>query len=324
MDASSRIRAWRVVVMAAFFQLFPGCGAQDWWLGSQEGVLLQGFDTVTTPGESAALAVSLRGGALMSGLSDYTVIYALDGRRLGAAKTDADGIAVIRHSFDAPGLYALTASLDSEELGSAEVPTCQIQAGVFRPDRRMIVVDLDKTLVADGFDVVLLGEARPMPDARAVMEELARNYQILYLTHRPEYLARRSRQWLTDNHMPPGPLLVSRTEEFLAGSEAFKTGTIEQLKKTFPSITAGVGDKISDILAYHANGLTAILIVQPDTLTPSQRADLAEALDELPPTAHVVDHWRQVSEILSGRANYPPSATQARLLEGAAQQETGP
>lgn len=305
---------WLACLCAA---ALSGCGVPDWWLGAERGVLLQGFDAVTRPGEPATLRVSLRGGSTLSGLSDYTVLLYRGDERIGAAKTDADGHADFTVTLSEPGLHRFMVTLDEAELGTPAVPTATLQAGVYTSQTPFIVVDLDRTLVAEGFDMVLLADPEPMPHAQAVMTALAAQYRVLYLTHRPEYLALRSRQWLVEHDMPAGPLLVSRTEEFLAGSEAYKTAAIEQLKQRFPEIRAGVGDKITDVLSYRANGLTGILIIQPGRLTTAGRAELAKSLEALPDEAHVVTDWRQVQQVIEGRASYPPAAAREQLLAAA-------
>lgn len=298
-----------------------GCGVPQWWFDANQGALFQGLDTVAQPGEPAAVRVSLRGGRLLSGLSDYTVLFYLDGRRIGAAKTDANGLAQIEQTFSEAGLRCIEATLDPAELGRQNVPTCQVCVGVYPPQTPLAIVDLDKTLVADGFDQVLLADPRPMPHSREVLDWLSESTTILYLTHRPEVLARRSRQWLSEHQYPPGPLLVSMTGEFLAGSEAFKTGAIERLRQDFTNLRFGIGDKISDAQAYTANGLQSFLIVQPDDLTGGELRELVGELDALPADVQVVTDWRQVRQAIAGEARFDRPDAQKRLTDLAAEKQ---
>ncbi len=289
-----------------------GCGAQDWWLGARGGVLFQGLDDVTTPGAPAELAASLRGGTLVQGLSDYTVLFYRDNQRIGAAKTDAEGIARIEQTFAEPGLYAVTATLDPAELGSADVPTSTLTVAVFAPDASLAVVDLDETVVGEGFDQVLLADPTPMPYSRPVLRELARRHQILYLTHRPDILVRRSRLWLQTKGFPPGPLIGSTRAGLLEGSGAFKSAVIERLQEHF-AVEIGIGDKISDAQAYHEHGLQTFLVIQPGPLPPWELRELAERLEALPPEVQVVTDWREILAALDTGARFDRPDVQQRL-----------
>ncbi len=304
----------------AFFLIWliilPGCGAADWWFGAEQGVLFQGFDDIVQPGDQAELKVSLRGGGMLNGISDYTVFfYNENGQRVGAAKTGADGVAEFTVKLEEPGLYHFTATLDPSEVGTVEVPNAGLQVGVYTCDTRFLIVDLDGTIVAQAFDLVVLGDPSALPQSRQVLTELAGHYQVVYLTHRPECLGRRTRQWLSEHRMPPGPLIISRSREFLSGSETFKTKTIAQLTSKFPAKHAGVGDKPSDIQAYLSRGMLGVLLIDAGDDTPAGRAEILHELSLLPEGAQVVTNWMQAEAALSGQASYPPSALRKDLEE---------
>lgn len=295
--------------MASLCVLLPlaGCGVPDWWLGAEQGTLFQGFDAVVRPGEPATLRISLRGGKRLAGLSDYTIFLYDDARRrIGVAKTDAQGDALFTVTQPEPGLYRYQAEVDQSEVGAANVPTAMMQAGVFDPQTRFLFIDLDGTIVGQGFDMALLADSEPMPHAREVIAELAPRYQPLYLTGRPEYLGRRSRQWLQDHHLPPGPLIVSRVDQYAQGVESYRKQVIGGLQKSFPQKHAAIGDKPWDIRAYAATGVTSLLIVQTqEESTRRATAALIKVLKGLPPQTHVVTDWLQVRQVLMGQASYP-------------------
>ncbi len=280
-------------------------------------ILFQGFDQVSTPAREIELAVSLRTAGFTRPLTDYTVFFFVtDGsgrRRIGAAKTNADGIARIAQRFESLGLHTVTAELDPAELHSARVPSCELLVAVFESTQRFVVVDLDHTVVDAGLDEVLLGDPDPLPDAAAVLTDLARQQHVLYLTHRPEFLRSRSKRFLKKWGFPEGPLLMCTLDEWASGSESFKTGELDRLLALFPNITLGVGDRISDGVAYRGNGLDCFIIVQPQKLTAAQRVVLADQLEVLDDQAQVVTSWDQIRAVLAGTARYPRSAMQRQL-----------
>jgi hypothetical protein len=172
--------------------------------------------------------------------------------------------------------------------------------------------------VAQEFEVALLADPQPMANARESLGELAGKYQPLYLTNRPEYLSRRSRQWLEDHHMPSGPLIVRHLARQPDG-ESFKSGFIRQLVERFGGKHAGVGDQPSDIRAYAANGLLGLLIVQPAELSGPARAELDAQLAHLPADTQVVTDWPQIAQVLLGQASYPVAQMRRRLERPASQ-----
>lgn len=311
----------RLLVLLGMLCGLSGCGIQEWWLGARRGVLFQGLDDVAAAGEPIELTTVLRGGRFLRPRSDYTVLYSLDGRFLGAAKTDLDGLARLRHTFPGPGVYSVEATLDPAELGDPDVPTATVVAGIFEPDQPFLLVDLDKTVVASGFDRVLLGRPEPMPHSRAVLQGLADRYQVLYLTQRPDYLVKRSRAWLRENGFPPGPLLVNAEEDGTFDNEAYKAGRIERIQAVFPRLAAGIGDKVSDMMAYRRHRIVPVLIVTTADLTPGQIRERAAALETLPPDVQVVDDWRNVPPALAGEAAFPPGPMAEKLREIADQEE---
>lgn len=292
--------------------LAAGCGVQNWWTGATQGTLLQGLDVVLTPGQPVKLRMSLRGGGTLGTLSDYTVLYYYNDQFIGSAKTNSAGLAVIEHTFPGPGLYTVTATLDRAEIGKAQMPTAELLVGLFPPEQPMMIIDLDKTLVASGFDAVLMGEAEPFPHGQAVMEQLAGEYQVVYLTDRPDYLVRRSRQWLQEHRFPSGPLLTKSRESSLSSGQ-FKSRRLGQLKESFPNIRFGVGNIISDAVVYHDNGLQPFLLIPTNDLTPQQLRVVANQLEKAPADTQVIGDWQDLPAVLAGKADYSRPAVQQAL-----------
>jgi hypothetical protein len=163
-----------------------------------------------------------------------------------------------------------------------------------------------------------------MADSVAVTNRLAALYGIVYLTNRPDLLTRRSKAFLKDNGYPPGPLLASRLRDVLGGGH-FKASKLADLRKAFPGVVAGVGDTLSDVQAYAANGMTAYLIPSWKD-KPRDLRKLAAELRALHETdrLQVVGNWRELEQAVFQGAPFPPQALADRLDRRATQLEAGP
>ena len=297
-----------------------GCGVQQVLLGTEGEYFYGAFDGLALPGEEVALRARLQGGDLLGARSGYVVRFLRDGRLFKAAETDGDGVATVSFTPPATGDYDFTAELSPRGFPD-DPPAPRDFTVVCRPaDTPMIVVDMDKTVVASGFQQVLIGDPEPMPNSQKVMQRLPERYTVVYLTHRPDYFGPKSKAWLRRHRYPSGPLLLSDIGGFLRGSGAFKDAALSELRGKFKRIEIGVGDKVSDAQAYHDNGLKAFLIVQIP-----QAADAAsyEAMDKdlaaLADEAQVVTDWRQIADALAKKASYPRSAMQQKLKALAAE-----
>jgi len=312
-----RVTAIAVLLVAA--AVLGGCGARDLMLGTNSDYLFTVMDSVAAPGAPTQLRVQIRGGDFLRGQPGLAVRYYRDGKLFKVAETDTDGAAAVTFTPDAPGNYEFVVQIGAA--GLREIPPAPetLLVACRATDAPMVVVDLDKTVVASGFEAVLLGKAKPMAQSQRVLARLAGERNIIYLTHRPDYFGPKSKRWLAENGYPRGPLLMSTVGGFLKGSGAFKTGRIAELQKTFSKIEIGIGDKISDGQAYLDNGMRAIVILDmPPEDDPDRREglmELAEQLGKLGDKAQVVTGWDQVEKALFDGASYPPAAARKHLLD---------
>ncbi len=293
-----------------------GCGLQDQVLGAKSGLLLQGFDTLAHPGKEVTLTARLQGGDYLRGLEGYLVgFYRLD-HKLGDCRTDRDGFAEIPFVPEEPGNHVVLARLEDPDVRKYSLSAVEIVMAARPPEAKAAVVDMDRTVVGSGFGEVLSGGAEPMPDSRRVLRRLAEAHSIIYLTHRPDIFTTQSKRWLRKWNFPLGPLLTSSLSEFFGGSGAFKSAAIGELKKRFPHIEVGIGDKISDAQAYLDHGLETILILHPDRMeTPEAVRRWIRGLKQLPDEAGVVTSWQEVEDILFRDARHPVSRVIVQLKE---------
>ena len=174
-------------------------------------------------------------------------------------------------------------------------------------DKQFVVIDLDHTVVDSSFFRVLVGGANPMPNSVAVTRKIAKSYGIVYLTQRPILLTRKSKSWLTKQRCPAGPVLLSELSQALAGSRSLKTSELALMRKSFPQVKIGIGDKPSDAQAYVDNGMTAYLLPHYKEKVKYLRKK-AEEIRRLNGRGrlNVVEYWAQIEQgIFEGR-QFPP------------------
>ena len=287
------------------------------------GPALLANDVLAEPGAEVMLEASLRSGLRLTGEEGRRIQFHLDERRLGEVRSDRDGNASVRWTApETPGDYVVRVRVKPDDQPDKPVEDTQLLVAVRKADAPMVVVDLDKTVVASGFHTVLLGNPTPMARSPEVLNRLARTHTIVFLTHRPDYFGPKSKAWLKANGYPPGPVLMSTVGSFLKGSGTYKSEMIAALKKRFTKVEIGIGDKTSDVEAYHENGLKAFLIIQiPDDAAPETLEALADSIKDLPDAVQVVTGWDQVEEGLFGRGKYPRSAMEKKLRSLAAQRK---
>ena len=282
-----------------------GCGAQSALLGTEKTYLFGAYDVLCTPGQTVALRARLQAGDFLRGRAGHVVRFRREAALYAAALTDGDGVAAVSFTPRQSGDIVFTADVAPSGLPDAPPQPARLVVACRPADAPLVVVDLDKTLVASGFQEVLLGSPAPMPDSPRVMRRIAEKHGVVYLTHRPDLFGPKSKAYLRRHGYPEGPLLLSDIRGFLQGSEAFKSGMLAELRRQFCNLQVGIGDKISDAAAYHANGIRALLIVQPDDIATAEGlAELAGQIERgLPPEVQVVTNWRQIEQaIFEGRS----------------------
>lgn len=297
-----------------------GCGTEGYVLGTRESHLFTTRDALALPGEQVRLQARLQGGDFLQDMPGYVVRFRRDGQLYRAAQTNEEGQAVVTFTPPEPGDYVFVAEAVPTGFADSPPQPQELLVACRASSEPMVVVDLDKTLVADGFHTVLIGDPEPMADSVEVMRRLAGEHTIVYLTHRPDVFTNKSKSWLAEHGYPPGPVLLSSISEFLRGSGAYKTEMLRELTGRFSGIRVGIGDKVSDATAYHRTGLESVLILpMPPRQDPKEYAKLAEEVATLPEQVHVVHDWREVRGVLFEDTRFPPSRMVEYLQERASE-----
>lgn len=297
-----------------------GCDFLRNAFGVKEGYLFSGFDVLALPGERTTVRVRLQHGAFLRDGTGARVAFLHQGRRLQEVTTDGEGYAAIPFTPPAAGDYVIRAEVVPLDLKGPPPAPIEILVVCRAADAPLLIVDLDKTVVASGFGTVLRGNPQPMLHSAAVLKRLATRFTIVYLSHRIEYLSVKSKAWLAANGFPRGPLLMPDIGDFVKGSEEYKQEALARLRLRFRGRIVGVGDKVSDAVAYHANGAQSVLFIQPDTAKDAgELRDLAAALSTLPEGVQVAARWTEVEATVTGSAKFPAPQARADLLRRAAE-----
>jgi hypothetical protein len=299
--------------------LLAGCGAQTILLGTKGSYLFTTMDSLALPGEQVQLQARLQAGDFLQGQPGHVIRFHRNGELFKVAETDEAGVAAVTFQPDRAGDYVF--NVEVAPIGVEEdLPEPRALLVACRgEDAPIVVVDMDKTLVASGFDAVLVGDPQPMQRSPQVMARIAETHTIVYLTHRPDYFGPKSKGWLRVHNYPAGPVLLSTIGGFLKGSGVYKSEMLRALKQKFRRIETGIGDKVSDAQAYHDNGLKAFLIISvSDSDSAESLTKLADAIKELPDKVQVVTHWGQIEQALYEGGSYPRSAAERMLRELAA------
>jgi hypothetical protein len=283
---------------------------------------LRASDMLVEAGQEAALEASLGTGLRKEGLDGKRIQFFMGEQMLGEARTDGAGTATFRWKVpEKPADYRVQARLSPADQPQEKVAGADIFVAARAKDATLAVVDLDRTVVQSGFFSVLVGAAKPMPGAAVVLGRLARDNTIVYLTHRPDFLATTSKRWLTENGFPPGPVLTSTMGTLLSGSGAYKAARLAAVKRIFPNVLVGIGDKMSDVKVYADTGARPILIFQPDWSEhdPEKFEKLADELAALPDSVQVVTNWQQAAAVCFEKAVFLKRDMEKRLRDTASQ-----
>ena len=288
------------------------------FLNAEHGAVFYAYDTLAHPKKPVDLAAKLLSARDLKPIPGVTVSIYRDQWVAGRLTTNADGIASLRWVPPASGNYTFTAKIvavpDESCRELLEVTPAPMLVAARPKETRFVVIDLDHTIVDSSFFRVLLDGGKPMPGSVAAVKRIAQVYGIIYLTHRPDLLTRRSKAFLTRNGYPPGPLLVSQLKDVFDSGE-FKTAKLSEVRKAFPQVAVGIGDKLSDAQAYVDNGLTAYLIPHYKD-KPNDLRKMAGEIRRLHGGGrlHVVPGWREVEQGLFDGRSFPPIAF-ATMLE---------
>jgi len=291
-----------------------GCGLEHTIFGTPSRYLLTARDVLVLPDEQVTLWAGLESGSFLRDTPGIPIRFRCEGRLNCVAVTDDEGHATAPFRPPAPGDYLVTVSVEPTALKESPPQPVTLLVACRQADEPLAVVDLDKTLVASGFKSVLWGDPRPMSRSMEVTRRLAKDRTIVYLTHRADFLGPKSKAWLHDFGYPRGPLLAANISEVFEKSGSYKAAVLQGLRQRFCGPAIGIGDQVSDALAYERSGLEPILLLNiPPNADAHEFRKLADSLQALPESAQVVTNWTEIERVLFGGQSRLSPAVQAEL-----------
>jgi len=219
-------------------------------------------DCIAAPDGKTILVADIRKEAifgLAKDVEDRPVRFLAADKELGVAVGGEDGISILECTLPDKKIETIqaTASIDGVEL--------RAEARVFRwdPRRVVVVLDIDDTICRTDMDDVLFDEeddSKAFRNARETLTALTADYELLYLTARPSFLLEKTKKWLAMREFPPAPIIVSHRKSDLLRQGVFKERVLDRLKRIWPNILIGVGDRATDAHAYGEASMLSIII----------------------------------------------------------------
>lgn len=221
-------------------------------------------DLVLAVGEAGALRGRFTYGTVDKDLEDEDVevfVQTCPGwEDWGTARTDSDGIVWVDVPADLPkGDYRVRMVV----LGDGT--TADGAIAVWPPGVEAVVTDVDGTLTTSDWqavqDVAFGPDAEMYAGADAAMQRWAeKGYRLVYLSGRPQFVNRYSRQWLERHAFPFGPIHLTEqavdvipTDSFV---RTFKAEWIADLQTRVGVVfRAAYGNATTDIGAYDDAGI---------------------------------------------------------------------
>lgn len=218
-------------------------------------MLITPYDVLVPAGEPASLEVEVED-RWMAFIDPPAKGIEVEVEGVGRAKTDKRGVA----TFDLGVLPEGT----HRPLIRHQRKSIEAVVRVVPRETPIIVVDIDET-IADvtpwGFILRRVRDVLPLQGSREVLREISKTMQIVYLTARDHIFTRKTKLWLRLAGMPEAPVYLRKhTRYWRTSSRVHKIARLGELKKSFPNIQFGVGDKPGDAAAYQAHGIRPIMI----------------------------------------------------------------
>lgn len=227
-----------------------GCGA---------GHVIYAEDVVITAGQSSRFSAFVQSRLHHGDVIGVPVSFASNGKLIGRARTDSDGRAsIVLPIQNEMGAYQAHTVVDGHRY--------QATGNVYRwdPTRTILAIDLDETIsrtsYSDLFFTEMVDRSPVVKDSPAVLRQLSKDYQLLYMSARPRWLHTKTKRWLDDEGFPKGPILHANGFEACFRQEYYKRLMLAGFKSEHPNLLVGIGDKGVDERAYGDNDMLAIIL----------------------------------------------------------------
>jgi hypothetical protein len=186
----------------------------------------------------------------------------VDGKPVAQAVTDERGFAKAIAEVSRPAdRFEATAEIGGESFRR------EGEVVAWRSDVVIVGCDIDSTISQTSLESLFFDrvdeKSTPIPDSPETLEEISRDFQILYVTARPRFTLDKTRLWLEQNGYPREPVVTSLTPRDALGQTRYKTRTLDSLRKHYGNLLIGIGNTDIDADSYAIHGML-VLLVQPD------------------------------------------------------------
>jgi hypothetical protein len=197
---------------------------------------------------------------LRSEIEHVPVSFVVDDRKIGENTADEEGRAAVMadHIEGTPATFQVRARVQGQTLDATG------RIFHWQQGRVIVVVDIDHTISQTNYRKLLLKEhvdiSSPIPGARETLNEIAKEYYILYLTARPRFLIEKTRAWLDHYSFPAGPVFTAPRVADAIGQLKFKQETLHEMRLRWPDVLIGIGNRTEDIEAYASSGMLPVIV----------------------------------------------------------------
>lgn len=271
--------------------LLTAPAAAWWWpFGQQYDVKLTAFDQLAAPGETVVVRAKIEHQGVLGinpDMRGYPLRISVGTLLEQEVKTGRDGMAQLEVRVPTDTAAKVPIKVSFAGSGHHRPAEAMSRLFVWPADSRVLITDVDLTIsgLAELRVPFTANDKIPcLPGAVEALTELSKTYRIIYLSARDDALCNKTCGWLCQMNFPEGPFFC-RDLTLTSRQESFKRETIAALKRRFPGVAIGVGDKPTDAGAYLSNGLQTFII------NPKDRGKLAKE-------AMVVESWQEVRERL--------------------------
>lgn len=198
-------------------------------------------------------------GWMLRGVPDVDVNFVVDGQEVATARSDERGfVAVVAEVGGKPEQFEATATFGGKSFRT------QGKLIQWRSDRVIVACDIDSTISETSLQALFFEdtdqESGPIAGSPEALREIARDYEIMYLTARPRFTLEKTRRWLEDHGYPRAPVITSLTVGDALAQSGYKTRAIRSLRRHYENLLIGIGNTSIDSESYGANGMLTLLV----------------------------------------------------------------
>lgn len=226
------------------------------------------YDAVTVPGKTISLSAKFERdwpGPLRPDLQNEIVAFSMGGKILGASRTDKEGKASLSWTAKKEGRLSFKATLVKRQFSVTGV------VRVLKPKNKVLVFDIDGT-ISDMSELMVPfrgHKAKAFPHSVDLLNQLAKDYSIVYLTARDDAFWKVTQGFLRRRQFPEGTVIYNEyggeTRAALGNQlnpknhGRFKLAVLRQLRRQGLNLVAGIGNAATDAEAYQTAKLRSYI-----------------------------------------------------------------